>query len=339
MRRAGTWLAIASVGAVLAGCHSSPTAAPPKALAFTFTVSAASWSSIQSYVKSSANGGSVTSAEDFLRTYLCEDSGTYEAPKPTIASQTSTTATLHVSLTSKQVQEGNAGLKTDQCVSTYGIHTIEQDYKYSAMPNEITGILQTDEQASPSATTTTPPTTTTAPATTTTAPPTTSPLTTVVGGNLTGMGELQSKWNATHQKQSGPGGNYGAQVPDGTGGFQPEWGQVLFGDGRVTAFTLELYPPTSLAEAKQDVMEQIPPDSVTTLFQVIHDSSGNSCAFWNLQSPTLAKVIGPPPAGDTNGDIGVDLYTNGPNATIAYDPSNLNVADVSLAPADPSNSC
>jgi hypothetical protein len=153
------------------------------------------------------------------------------------------------------------------------------------------------------------------------------------------MGELTSAWNASHQKQSGPGGNYGAQVPDGTGGFQPEWGGVLFGDGRVTAFTLELYPPTSLAEAKQVVMEQIPPDSVTTLFQVIHDSSGNSCAFWNLRSATLAKVIGPPPAGDTNGDIGVDLYTNGPNATIAYNPSNLNVADVSLAPADPSNSC
>jgi hypothetical protein len=152
------------------------------------------------------------------------------------------------------------------------------------------------------------------------------------------MGELESQWNTSHSKASGS-GNYGAAVSDGQGGHQPEWGQVLFGDGRVIGFTYEMEPGTSLADAKEAVMEQLPQDSVTVLFQVIHDSSGNSCAIWNLQSATLAEVVGPPPAGDKGGDIGIELFTNGPNSTIAYDTSNIEEASVDIAPNDPSNNC
>lgn len=53
------------------------------------------------------------------------------------------------------------------------------------------------------------------------------------------------------------------------------------------------------------------------------------------RAPTLARVLGGPPVGDTGGDIGIVLNTTKADSH-TYDPDNLNKAGVGIVAASAS---
>jgi hypothetical protein len=125
---------------------------------------------------------------------------------------------------------------------------------------------------------------------------------------------------------------YGAfiPIPGAPYGGDHQWTTVGRGNGRITHFTYSLPEGTPEASAKQAALAQLPRDATTTTpLTVQHDSMGNSCSLWNLRSPTLARVLGPPPEGDTAGDIGIDLYTYSNDGEFRYDPNNIDTAVIS----------
>ena len=80
--------------------------------------------------------------------------------------------------------------------------------------------------------------------------------------------------------------------------------------------------------ARGAALSQLPPAATTISPPTVqHDDKGDSCSYWNLRSPTLARVLGPPPEGDTAGDIGVDLYTYS-NAGFGYDSDNIDTVGI-----------
>jgi hypothetical protein len=101
--------------------------------------------------------------------------------------------------------------------------------------------------------------------------------------------------------------------------------------GRIIRFVYAMPEGTSQAAAMQQIMAQLPPDSVTTTpIKVLAPtpSTGSVCAVWNLRSPTLARLLGPPPIGDTAGDIGIVFSTVGPDLTKTYNPNSIDTAAV-----------
>ena len=159
------------------------------------------------------------------------------------------------------------------------------------------------------------------------------------GTDLTGLGATDAAWNAHHVEAKGlaPGSTYGAFVPSSRGG-EYQWTHVSQAGRRITGFTYTMPEGTSEAAAKQEVMAQLPSDSTTTWFTVQQDRIGDSCGLWNLRSQILARVLGAPPVGDTNGDIGILLSTTGVDSQ-TYDPHNVNTAGAGIVAASTHENC
>lgn len=54
---------------------------------------------------------------------------------------------------------------------------------------------------------------------------------------------------------------------------------------------------------------------------------------------TLARVLGAPAIGDPQGDLGITLGYVTSNITTAYDPNNVQHADISVLPNSPTDTC
>jgi hypothetical protein len=167
-----------------------------------------------------------------------------------------------------------------------------------------------------------------------------------------GMGATLTDWAKAHPKNSthcSQGSCYGGTVKDG-GQFQDQFvGVLTIGKPpRVYAYDQAIGDGTPLAAAKQAVLALLPPDTKTTAFWIDHnDGQGNSCAFWNVNSKTLARLLtrfynpttgkslGPPPKP---GDVGIELDTVGPNGYV-YKPDDVADANVSAGAIAKSATC
>jgi hypothetical protein len=139
---------------------------------------------------------------------------------------------------------------------------------------------------------------------------------------------------------------YGPVIPDPVSGQLSDgtnqWSAVHHEAGRVLGFIYAMPAGTSQAAAMQQIMAQLPPDSITTTpIKVLAPTpgTGSVCAVWNLRSPTLARLLGPPPIGDTAGDIGIVLSTAGPDLTMTYNRNSVDTAGVSLFAYSLDNNC
>ena len=150
--------------------------------------------------------------------------------------------------------------------------------------------------------------------------------------NLTGLGATDAAWNAHHPAVHGVGASertYGAfvPIPGAPYGGDFQWSSVNHYAGRITGYVYSLPEGTSEATAEQAVMAQLPPDATTTLFTLQHDGMGGTCAVWDLRSPTLVPLLGPPPNGDMAEEIGIELSTYDPEGP-RYDPHNVDTATI-----------
>jgi hypothetical protein len=167
----------------------------------------------------------------------------------------------------------------------------------------------------------------------------------------TGLGALLSDWAKAHPRNTthcSQGTCYGGTVKDG-GQFQDQFvGVLTIGKPpRVYTYDQAIGDGTSLADAQRAVRALLPPDAKTTAFWIDHnDGEGNSCAFWNLNSKTLAtlltsfyhapgKSLGPPPKP---GDVGVELNTAAANGFV-YKSDDVSDANVSAGAVAKNAAC
>ncbi len=177
-------------------------------------------------------------------------------------------------------------------------------------------------------------------------------LSAVAASPWTGLGALLSDWAKAHPKNTtdcSQGSCYGGRVKDGSQLQDQFVGVLTIGKpARVYTYDQAIGNGTSLATAQRDVLALLPPDAKTTSFWTDHnDGEGNSCAFWNLNSKTLARLLtsyynptsgknlGPPPKP---GDIGVELSAVGANGSV-YNPDDVADANVSLSALAKSTTC
>ena len=94
---------------------------------------------------------------------------------------------------------------------------------------------------------------------------------------------------------------------------------------------------TSITAARRTVLALMPPDTVTTEFFIRHDSTGHTCAMWNVASRTLGTLFSSTRAHDPNGVLGIDLNTI--NTQLAFSTQNVTQAVISTKALDHNSIC
>jgi hypothetical protein len=148
-------------------------------------------------------------------------------------------------------------------------------------------------------------------------------------GGWTGMGARFSAWEAAHPPVTdtnacpppatltnvqATGGCYGNPIlpPYAGPGQCCEFVSVSTTgppDNRVDGYTQGFPVNTSITAARRLVLALMPHDAVTTAFFIEHDSTGQTCAMWNVASRTLGRWFSSARAHDPNGVLGIDLNT------------------------------
>jgi hypothetical protein len=117
-------------------------------------------------------------------------------------------------------------------------------------------------------------------------------------------------------------------------------------DNRVDGYTQGFPVNTSITAARRAVLALMPPDTVTTEFFIQHDSTGQTCALWNVASRTLRSWFSSTGAHDPNGVLGIDLNTintqqapSTHNAQQAFSTHNVTQAVIGTTALDHNSSC
>ena len=118
---------------------------------------------------------------------------------------------------------------------------------------------------------------------------------------------------------------YGPHVSSPSANY--EFTYITTAKGRVDGFDLALPRGTTYLKAQLEIAQFFPSDVQMGYLNVIrHDSEGNACAVYNLQSKSLAKIFGKKAFGGSNGTVGVELARVLPNGNTTYSPANVNIA-------------
>ena len=160
----------------------------------------------------------------------------------------------------------------------------------------------------------------------------------------TGMGAPLGSFETAHPKNlahCSAGTCFGSQVTNSEGSTDEFTTLQTTGTSvnRVDGYTQALVDGTNVDEAKAQVLALMPKDTKTAAFFVQHDSSGATCAFWNIESATLGKWFSGPKIGDPKGVMGIELSTLDSNGNTVYESSHVTTANVGLAPLDHSINC
>jgi hypothetical protein len=158
----------------------------------------------------------------------------------------------------------------------------------------------------------------------------------------TGMGAKLSDWTEAHPKHSPgclSGGCYGQRVS--VGGKLTYRFVLVSTTGaptyRVDGYIQGIGDGTPVAAARAAVLKLLPSDTKTTSFRIAQ-STGNSCALWNVESKTLAGWFGGKKVGDSTGVLGIDLNTLTSRGHV-YRATDVSEALVSLRSNDKSTTC
>jgi len=181
--------------------------------------------------------------------------------------------------------------------------------------------------------------------TTSSTTPTTSPTATTSQHQsaISGMGATLAEFKAVHGQDMIKGGAcsagpycFGADIKnDEDAGYQVTGASI--DDGIVDGYTQAFLPNTTLASAESQILQWMPKDAKMT--SVTIDHHGGSCAMANISSATLARLFSAPKIGDPKGIVGVELGYIDANLNQVYNPNNIQHADLSVLPTDPSAAC
>lgn len=146
---------------------------------------------------------------------------------------------------------------------------------------------------------------------------------------------------------------YGGPVTNAEGTMD-QFTSVETDYGVVTGFDEEFPRGTSAAAARALLAPLLPADSRTTYLHVQHDSQGNTCLFWDIEAPSVARFIA---SGDRRsgkksnpkiaalmkglppGTFGIELSTQDSSGAITYDSRSVASGNVNLATLGPGVNC
>lgn len=147
---------------------------------------------------------------------------------------------------------------------------------------------------------------------------------------LTGFGDPLVRWQAAFPRDSvgcDASSCYGPRIRNSSSNY--EFTYISTARGRVDGFDLALPRGTTYLKAQLEIAQLFPNDIEMGSLNVIHhDTDGNACAVYNLQSKTLAKVFGKKAFGNSNGTVGVELARVLPNGNTIYKPQDVDLAIV-----------
>ena len=121
-------------------------------------------------------------------------------------------------------------------------------------------------------------------------------------------------------------------------GFNYQFTAVSHDDGLIDGYTQAFNTGTTIAQAESQVLQWMPKDAKMTAITI--DRNGGSCAMANISSATLAKLFSKAPKiGDPKGVIGVEFGYIDANLNQVYNSNNIEHADLSVAPSNPTAAC
>lgn len=174
--------------------------------------------------------------------------------------------------------------------------------------------------------------------------PSLSPTTTLGGGGLTGIGATLAMFTSAHSADSGlphvcsaSDSCFGSELTNAEYGATYQFINALIVERRITGYQQNFRPDTDLASVQADVLQLFPSDARAGALTVV-DNSG-SCAMFDVTSPTLGTLFSGPAFGDPQGVIGVELTYIDQAGDLAYDASNIQEANLSMQPVDPTSTC
>jgi hypothetical protein len=163
----------------------------------------------------------------------------------------------------------------------------------------------------------------------------------------TGMGATLSAFETTHSPQTSPGacpqgGCYGngvfpAYVGQGQCCEFVDLSTTGPPDNRVDGYTQAFPVGTSIALAMNLIRSLMPSDTTTTAFVNHHDSTGHTCAIWNVQSHTLGQWFSTKNVGDPQGGMVIDLNTI--NTQQVFSAQNVTQAVIGTSAAGHRRNC
>ncbi|ORT46894.1 hypothetical protein KBI5_22725 [Frankia sp. KB5] len=149
--------------------------------------------------------------------------------------------------------------------------------------------------------------------------------------HLPGIGATRADWNASHVMDT-----HGTTVPGccfnptpalATGG-EPNvdaYYVVNYDANRVISYSMR-FVPAPIGTVNAHVLAELPADT-----QMLWTRTLGTCRQSEFTSPTLARLLGPPPIGDTTGSVFVEFDSDehGGGQSI-YDPARVDTALLSL---------
>jgi hypothetical protein len=108
-------------------------------------------------------------------------------------------------------------------------------------------------------------------------------------------------------------------------------------ENRVDGYTQAFPVGSSITLAMNRVRVLMPSDTTTTAFFINHDSTGHTCAIWNVQSHTLGQWFSAKKVGDGQGVMGIDLNTM--NTQQVFSAKNVTQAVIRMGAAGRRRDC
>ena len=176
----------------------------------------------------------------------------------------------------------------------------------------------------------------------TTTPPI--PPTTALGSNLTGIGATLAAFKAVHPVDDGlphvcsaSDSCFGPELTNAEYGKTYQFINMLIAVGRITGYQQNFPPGTNVATAESEIIQLMPRDA--SMGAVSIDNNSGSCAMFDVTSPSLGSVFSNQAIGDPQGVVGVELTYINANGNLYYDPNNIQEANLSTQPVDPTGTC
>jgi hypothetical protein len=138
-----------------------------------------------------------------------------------------------------------------------------------------------------------------------------------VAYEVTGFGALDAVWNAHHvaDRRFEPGRVYDPDPTLGGGQFNSRFVGVDHENGRVLGYEMRLPPRTTLSQAIQVGLSQLPTDT-RIRWRIVR----TQCALVDAVSRLLGQALASPKIGDPSGEVLISMWTETP----AGDNASLN---------------
>ena len=141
---------------------------------------------------------------------------------------------------------------------------------------------------------------------------------------LTGFGASEQSWNQTHKRVADTNSYDADDSLPAVEVHHARYASVEMVQGRVVGFVMVFHSGTPIAEARQQVMLQLPHDAVVVKF-----SEEARCAQMEAQSSTLARALD---SLDAEGRVYVHFVSANPDLSWGYNPADVRVAQIDRNP-------